>query len=425
MWDALLAAIDMRNVGGLVTDRQLAKHLNDTGYLTRREGVREYYRVSSRCAGRRRDIRQIDLDNLQASGVPRTLLVFRFQTMLTHPMRVILAILLFPLVLFPQTTFARCDKSWEVTTLARTETRHVLLSEKNVTHQISSYWLRRIVDVRERIDRASGIYTRLLICNSDDANAFAWKAGDVHLTGITLGMIKLISEDYDAYAFLLGHENAHLVLNHSRERTNRTIGLGILQLLVGTALEVALQKNLGIRSVGSDLASLGNQAISANYSREDERDADRYGIQYAVGAGFDPEGAIRLHSLMGQSRGFLSTHPSSVERIQLLRSAIAELQNQKSQYSLSGAVDQNENVSAEDVARFGNGQIISIHLRLGYFIATQTGLVKPKPGMRVHARRSDEQELSGTVDKVLEGYFSVVPDSRIDMYAVGQEITFK
>jgi predicted Zn-dependent protease len=70
--------------------------------------------------------------------------------------------------------------------------------------------------------------------------------------------------------------------------------------------------------------------INRTFSREEEREADRLGLQYMIGAGFDPEGAVRSHQLLLSAQAtapiaFLSTHPPSEERIQNMRRDIATL----------------------------------------------------------------------------------------------------
>jgi predicted Zn-dependent protease len=316
---------------------------------------------------------------------------------------------------------------WEVTTLAGTKTTHSLISEKNNLHIVSAELLERLTDVRERIDHASGIYTRLLICNSEETNAFAWKAGEAKMTAVTLGMIKLLGNDFDAYAALLGHENAHLVFNHLQKKSDRAIGLGALQLLAGIALEVVFQQNMGLRGLGSDLSSLGNQVVTASYSRDAEIESDKHGIKYSYRAGFDPEGALRLHRRLAMSSNFLSTHPSSEDRIRLLQEEIASIR-------ASGSRDLAEEKKSRlhrDTARgdasedIGQGQILTVNRRHGYFVATQTSLLAPKPGMKVFVGYAMERELSGTIQKVIDGYFSVIPDQMLAFYLEGKEFTYK
>jgi Zn-dependent protease with chaperone function len=329
--------------------------------------------------------------------------------------------------LLPAWVYAGCSKGWEVTTLVATGSDHTLIGERSNSYSVSARWLRGLSDTRERIDQASGIHTRLIICSSEDANAFAWRAGETNMTGVTLGMVKLLGDDFNAIAALLGHENAHLVLNHGQLQSNRSFGLGVIQLLAGVALEVAFQRDMGIRGLGSDLSSLGNQAISAAYSRDAEREADSHGVGYASSAGFNPTGSLTLHRLLATSSNFLSTHPSSEDRIGRLQGKIAEIQALES-VNLKEARsdgDLSKKTNHEMSVSIGRGQILSVNRRHGYFVATQTSLLKPQPGMKVFVGYAMERELSGTIQKVVDGYFSVLPDQMLAFYPEGKEFTFK
>lgn len=332
-------------------------------------------------------------------------------------MKRLICVIILSTVFTSNIVFAACNGFWELNALARSNIDHTLLSEKKKTHQLTANFLKNLVEIKDKIDLASGIYTRLLVCNSDEANALAWKSADQNMTGLTLGMINLLRNDYDAYAALIGHENAHLVQNHGQQKSDRAIGLGLLQLLAGIALEVTIQQSAGIRGLGADIASLGNQALSSSYSRDSEREADRLGIRYATKAGFDPGGALRLHRYLSMNADFLSTHPSSNDRIEIINEEIQALK--------SGRITaQTPNTTTGQLKNEGSGQIILLNLRLGYYVATQVELETPLPGMRVRVKKGD-QDYRGTIHRVIDGYFSVIPDGSVNEYSIGNKVSYK
>ncbi len=317
--------------------------------------------------------------------------------------------------------FANCKGVWELKSLVATQQSHLLLSDKNNPYQVSSDALLNFSNIHERIDRAAGIYTRFLICNSDEPNAYAWKEGAQNLTAISLGMIKLLGDDYAAYAALMGHENAHLTQGHLAKKKNSSIGFGILQVLAGIALEVAIQGAGGASGIGADIASIGTQAFSASYSRTHEHEADRFGLQYSLTAGFSPEGAIRLHEKLNSSGGFLSTHPSSGERTAELRKLMQEM---------GVLVTQTQNsevpkIITQPVLRGGDsfGMVVTAKHRLGYYIGTQTSSEEPQPNMRVAITYETGEKLEGTIKKVINGYFSVVTDKKFTRSIEGGSIS--
>lgn len=314
--------------------------------------------------------------------------------------------------------FANCKGIWEVNSLVATQQAHLLLSDKNNPYQVSSDFLKNLADIHKRIDKASGIYTRFLVCNSDEPNAYAWKEGAQNLTAITLGIIRLLGSDYDAYAAILGHENAHLTQDHIAQKKTSSIGFGILQVLAGIALEVAIQGAGGVSGIGSDIASIGTQAFSASYSRTHEHEADRLGLQYSTAAGFSPLGAIRLHEKLNSSGGFLSTHPSSGERTAELRKMMQEMgiavtQNaQVEPASAEKTVLASTQITEKPVSKNPSaiGMVLTAKERLGYYIGSQTSLEDITLGMRVALIYENGERLEGTIRKVTNGYFSVAAD---------------
>lgn len=75
------------------------------------------------------------------------------------------------------------------------------------------------------------------------------------------------------------------------------------------------------------ISGLGADVIESSFSRDDEREADAWGIDYMIAAGYDPWAAVRLHEKMLAQPGgvgipFLSSHPSGQERIENLKQLI-------------------------------------------------------------------------------------------------------
>jgi predicted Zn-dependent protease len=98
---------------------------------------------------------------------------------------------------------------------------------------------------------------------------------------------------------------------------------------------MATQGGLALGSIvaGRDLGVLGpvaEIALTLPNSREAETEADRYGIELAARAGFDPRAAVRLWEKMSAASGngppkFLSTHPSPADRLQALNALVPEM----------------------------------------------------------------------------------------------------
>lgn len=149
-----------------------------------------------------------------------------------------------------------------------------------------------------------------------DKNAFVLPGGKV---GFYRGLMEICERD-DHVACVLGHETAHVVGRHAAERYSREIAQrGALQI-AGAATD----SQILLAAVG-----LGAQVgLSLPFSREQEAEADRLGVNYMQAAGYDPREAVvfwrRMAAESSGARGpqFLSTHPDPANRIEALRAYI-------------------------------------------------------------------------------------------------------
>ncbi len=167
------------------------------------------------------------------------------------------------------------------------------------------------------------------VLDSPVVNAFALPGGYVY---VTRGLLAHLNNEAQL-AVVLGHEIAHVAARHASQRAFELL-LGQVALLGGAVLG---QEVLGLP--GGDvlqLGSIGAQLLFLKYSRDDERESDRLGVEYAVRAGYDAaEAAMFFRSLkrLSERRGaslpsFLSTHPDPGEREQTIRTLAMRWQQQ-------------------------------------------------------------------------------------------------
>ena len=173
-----------------------------------------------------------------------------------------------------------------------------------------------------RITRSAGTQVELFIVEGADPNAFAGLMNGRRVIGINVAMLKLIGDDLELYAALLGHETAHWAKGHVDASNARSTTIQGIGTAIGVGLGAA-----GVPAAGL-IAGVGADMIDASYSRDDEREADAASIDYMLINGFDPAGAVRLQEKLLNVPGgvripFLSSHPSGEERIENLKKIIA------------------------------------------------------------------------------------------------------
>ena len=251
------------------------------------------------------------------------------------------AICLLALLTFSHSFAAPFSYTWRIEDLARMNTGTVELRDKNnrLLKRIDSKQMIYLYSVMQALEEVSELRSELLITDGKQPNAFATKgmaelvpagkdgkdqtragaqeagrqgkaladakpiheenAVEINIIGINFAMLDLLGLDVHMAAALIGHELGHLKLNHGEDHKTRR---------------------------GSDIRTAGN----TRYSRDNEREADYLGAIWAVEAGYDPAGAVRLQELLYKktkhlSGGFSGSHPSSIERVTKLKSLARRL----------------------------------------------------------------------------------------------------
>ncbi|MEE2983526.1 MAG: M48 family metalloprotease [Pseudomonadota bacterium] len=216
---------------------------------------------------------------------------------------------------------------WRVSEIAAADADVVQLGTKRVKaiHTVRTDQMRLLYAVKTGIEEAAELDVILIIVDGDLPNAFAGKGQRSELViGINFAMLEILGGDPHAAAALIGHEIAHLKLEHGESQKAKTATTGILSVIGGVVLS-----GLGVPG-GQTISSLTFAAIQSGYSRDNEREADYLGTIWAVEAGFEADGGARLHEAMNRipgasSTSFFSTHPSGPERVATLRALAARL----------------------------------------------------------------------------------------------------
>jgi len=178
--------------------------------------------------------------------------------------------------------------------------------------------LQRVRTVASRIEPqtrtfradAPGWKWEVNVIQSDELNAFCMPGGKIMFYS---GLISRLSLTDNEIAIVMGHEIAHALREHSREQVSQQVAAQTA-IGVGAAL-------FGLGQNSADLAGMGYQAlIATKFSRTDETEADRIGLELAARAGYDPHAGVTLWNKMlaansgGRPPEFLSSHPAEANR---------------------------------------------------------------------------------------------------------------
>jgi predicted Zn-dependent protease len=168
--------------------------------------------------------------------------------------------------------------------------------------------------VRVRPDSAKWKWEVTVIDDPKVVNAFCMAGGKM---AIYTGMWDKLKATDDEIAQVMGHEIAHALADHTRERMS--IAMTTAAATTAAAIVVSTRDSspgAGLALAGAQLAAV--LAIQLPNSRDGESEADQIGIELAARAGFDPKAAVTLWEKMGKEGGgppeFLSTHPTPANR---------------------------------------------------------------------------------------------------------------
>jgi predicted Zn-dependent protease len=170
-----------------------------------------------------------------------------------------------------------------------------------------------------------------VVLDNSVPNAWALPGGKI---AVNRGLLTELKNEAELAA-VLGHEIVHAAARHGAKAQERgtlmQAGLALAQ--IGAAVGDVDRNVAGLVLQG---AGVGAQLIQTKYSREQELEADHYGMRYMKQAGYDPAGAVTLQETFvrlaeegGRKQGWLeglfASHPPSAERVAQNKKLLTEL----------------------------------------------------------------------------------------------------
>lgn len=175
-----------------------------------------------------------------------------------------------------------------------------------------------VASVGERVARAAqppDYPYDFRVLRGKDVNAVAFPGGRIY---VWRGLIETFDSDRDTLAWVLAHESAHVARRHATRRMEKALGFEAL-------ITIALRKQ-GARELAGLVAGL----VVKDYGRDQEFEADRYGLLYAHEAGYDPTAAVAVLNKFRELQQdepsdfelLFATHPGNNDRINNVKAYI-------------------------------------------------------------------------------------------------------
>ena len=167
-------------------------------------------------------------------------------------------------------------------------------------------------------ERAKDWKWEVNVIDAKTINAFCMPGGKIAFFS---GIIKTLDLSDDEIAMVMGHEIAHALREHARERMAKSTIANYGSQIIGGLLFGQTGQYLGQQAGG---------LLTLKFSRDDETEADLVGMELAARAGYDPRSGITLWEKMskaahGAPPAWLSTHPSSKSRIKKIQDNLADV----------------------------------------------------------------------------------------------------
>ena len=178
--------------------------------------------------------------------------------------------------------------------------------------------LERVTNVARRIVAATGTFRpdapgwqwQFNVQKTQELNAYCMPGGRIMVYS---GLLEQLDLSDAELATVLGHEIAHALREHTRERVSRAY-----------AQQLVLSGAAAVTGAGEGTANLANMVADVTFqlpfSRDQESEADDIGLELMARAGYDPHAALTLWNKMAKAEQsgtpkFLSTHPAPRDRI--------------------------------------------------------------------------------------------------------------
>ncbi len=167
---------------------------------------------------------------------------------------------------------------------------------------------------------------------SPQVNAFAMADGTIRINS---GLMDMTNDG--ELRFIIGHEMGHVVKNHIKKKMMMAYGSSALRKAI------ASQDNLAGDISRSIIGSFTEAIVNAQFSQQEEREADDYGLEFLTRQEYDRQAAIsalRKLATLGADHSFLSSHPAPEIRANRLEDQLSGKKVESQPSFLQGVMEQ-------------------------------------------------------------------------------------
>lgn len=160
-----------------------------------------------------------------------------------------------------------------------------------------------------------------VLADPETVNAFALPGGQIF---ITVGLLKHLTAE-DQIAGVLGHEMGHVINRHSAQQMEKQNEMS------GIVNGVMMGASGGGGMASAQIAQYAAQMLNLKYSRNDELEADKFGLHYMHDTGYNPTEMLTVMKILEDVSGnkgkndFQSTHPSPENRMVKIKEELAKM----------------------------------------------------------------------------------------------------
>ncbi len=199
-------------------------------------------------------------------------------------------------------------------------------------------WIDR---VGRKLSQSANVKVDFYILDTDEINAYATLG---NLVFLTKGLLKIV-ETEDEIACVLAHEVAHIKLRHPQKQS------GVI------ALSLALLSSIDLKTEEKLLAKVLLALANLGFSRSQEREADKVGMEIALKSGFNPQGLLNFLNRLGRERvppwtEYFASHPLPSHRLEICKRKLETISQEEWERIYLSLWERGEAMEARRFAQF-------------------------------------------------------------------------